>query len=247
VTAYDRLGTGYAAVRRPDARIAAQLRAALGSVGPVVNVGAGAGSYEPSDLPVIAVEPSSVMLRQRPQGAAPAVRAVAERLPFRDGTFAAGMAVFTVHHWSHLERGLAEIRRVVRGPIAVMTWDREVFGSFWMAAEYVPASLRLDRQLPKPEEIAGLLGSGTVAVVPVPHDCTDGFYAAYWRRPEAYLDPTVRGAISGLARLDCDLVQSGLDRLAQDLSTGAWYRRHADLLDRDSYDAGYRLVVSPSG
>lgn len=193
----------------------------------------------------MAVEPSSVMLSQRPSGAASVVRAVAEQLPFRNGTFAAGMAVFTVHHWTNAESGLAELRRVVRGRIAVLTWDQSVFKSFWMVAEYVPASLRLDGQLPTPERIAAILGGGTVEVVEVPHDCTDGFYAAYWRRPHAYLDPDVRNAVSGLARLSSEEIQPGLDRLADDLSTGIWHSRHADLLNRDSYDAGYRLVVSP--
>ena len=245
MTVYDRLGTGYAGLRRPDPRIRQQLLRALGSAGPVVNVGAGTGSYEPDDVPVVAVEPSRVMLSQRPPHAAPAVCAVGEALPFRDATFGAGMAIFTVHHWTDLRRGLHELRRVVRGPVVVLTWDQAVFATFWMVAEYVPASMRLDRFMPSPGEIASLLGGGTVSVVSVPHDCTDGFYAAYWRRPEAYLDPEVRAAISGLARLDPDEVQPGIVRLGQDLASGDWRTRHAALLGRESYDAGYRLVVSP--
>ncbi len=245
VTDYDRLGWGYANQRRPDSRIAAQIAVAVGSVGPVVNVGAGSGSYEPAHLPAVAVEPSNVMLRQRRPGSAVAVRAVAEQLPFRGGTFGAGMAILTVHHWRDCERGLSELRRVVRGRIAVLTWDQSVFESFWMIAEYIPASRRLDRDLLKPQQIAECLGGGTIEVVPVPHDCTDGFYAAYWRRPDAYLDPSVRCAISGLARLDDDEVQPGLKRLEDDLASGAWHSAHADLLGSSTYDAGYRLITSP--
>lgn len=244
VTAYELLGVGYSAVRRPDPRIDAQIRSALGSDGPVVNVGAGTGSYEPADLPVVAVEPSPVMLAQRPAGAAPAVRAVAEALPFLDGAFGAGMAVLTVHHWGDVEAGLTELRRVVRGPVVVLSWDMGVFNNYWMVDEYVPASRRLDRDIPSPEAIAGLLGGGTVEVVPVPADCTDGFYAAWWRRPEAYLDPNVRQSISGLARLADDEVEPGLRRLADDLASGDWHQRHGALGDLDCYDAGYRLVVA---
>jgi SAM-dependent methyltransferase len=241
---YEQIGRGYAGIRRPDPRINARIRPGLGSKGPVINVGAGAGSYEPTDLPVVAVEPAAVMIHQRPPGAAPAVRAVAESLPFADRTFAAGMAVLTLHHWHDVAMGLLELRRVVHGPIVVLSWDAAVFDEYWMAAEYVPASRSLDRHLPSPEAIAGLLGGGHVEVVPVPADCTDGFYAAWWRRPEAYLDPAVRRAMSGLARLAPEHVQPGLQRLADDLESGEWHRRHAALLDLDSYDAGYRLIVA---
>jgi SAM-dependent methyltransferase len=231
-------------VRRPDPRTEARIRSALGSKGPIINVGAGAGSYEPSDLPVVAVEPARVMLAQRPAGAAPAVRAVAEAMPFADVTFAAGMAVLTVHHWRDLSLGLKELSRVVQGPIAVLSWDREIFNRYWMVAEYVPASRTLDLDLPRPEAIAEFLGGGRVEIVPVPADCTDGFYAAWWRRPEAYLEPAVRRGISGLARLSPAQVDPGIQRLADDLSSGEWHRRHADLLELDSYDAGYRLIVA---
>jgi hypothetical protein len=244
LSAYDRIGVGYAAVRRPDERIAARVRAALGGSGPVINVGAGAGSYEPEDRAVVAVEPALIMLEQRPSCAAPAVRAVAEELPFPGHCFGAGMAILTVHHWRHPASGLAELRRVVGGPIAVLCWDAKVFNNYWMAAEYVPASLDLDRDAPSPAEIADLLGGGMIDVVAVPADCTDGFYAAWWRRPEAYLDPAVRAGISSLTRLDPRVVEPGLRRLRDDISSGAWSSRHADLLALDSYDAGYRLVVA---
>lgn len=149
---YDRLGMDYGKMRRPDPRIASRIRAGLGSRGPVINVGAGTGSYEPVDLPVVAVEPSVRMLQQRPLGAAPAVRGVAEALPFASDCFAAGMAILTVHHWQDPVQGLRELRRVVAGPIGVLTWDAQVFDDFWMVNEYVPASKALDGGLPRPEQ-----------------------------------------------------------------------------------------------
>lgn len=231
-------------MRRPDPRIAAQIRAALGGVGPVIDVGAGPGSYEPPDLPVIAVEPAVTMLKQRPGSAGAAVRGAAESLPFPPGSFGAGMAILTIHHWSDLSAGLAELRRVVNGPVVVLTWDTKLFDEYWMVAEYVPASRALDRHVPSAEKIAELLGGGRIEVVPVPADCVDGFYAAWWRRPHAYLDPTVRMAISGLARLNPTQVEPGIERLERDLDSGEWHRRHGHLLSLDSYDAGYRLVIA---
>jgi SAM-dependent methyltransferase len=244
LSAYESLGVGYRTHRRPDPRIAARIRAALGPAGSVLNVGAGAGSYEPDDRPVVAVEPSVVMLAQRPPGAAPSVRALAEPLPFPARCFASGMAILTVHHWSDPAGGLRELRRVVRGPVAVLSWDRGVFDRFWMVEEYVPASRGLDTTVPQPSEIADLLGGGRVEIVAVPGDCTDGFYAAWWRRPEAYLDAAVRASISGLARLDPGEVEPGIERLRHDLEDGTWHHRHADLLAVDAFDAGYRLIVS---
>ena len=241
---YDDLGVGYTRTRHPDPRIAARIREALGEVGPVINVGAGAGSYEPTDLPVVAVEPSPVMVDQRPASAAPALRAVAEALPFRPEVFAAGMAILTMHHWSDIALGIAELRRVVDGPIAVLSWDAAVFDRFWMVAEYLPESgSPLDPGLPSPERIAEALGAGRVEVIPVPADCTDGFYAAWWKRPDSYLDPAIRQNISGIARLPHHEVDLALDKLAGDLADGTWGRRHADLLRMDTYDAGYRLIV----
>lgn len=245
--AYDRLGTSYTATRRPDPRIAGQLLASLGPRGFTLNVGAGAGGYEPRDRPVVAVEPSEVMIAKRPRGSNPALRGMAEALPFPDSVFAAAMAILTIHHWRDPEAGLAELRRVTRGPVAVLTWDASVFAGFWMAKEYVPASLDLDRDVPSPQRIAGILGGATVEVVPIPSDCSDGFYAAWWRRPHAYLDPVVRQNISGLARLPEHVVEQGVARLEDDLASGAWSRRHADLLSLDSFDAGYRLVVAHPG
>lgn len=238
---YDTIGSGYARLRRPDPRIAAQVQEALGGARTVVNVGAGTGSYEPAGRRVVAVEPSTVMVRQRPPGSAPAVRAVAEALPFADGAFDAAMAVLTLHHWPDWRRGLAEMRRVARGPVAIFTWDPEHEG-FWLA-DYFPEVWEIDRpRFPRHAALAEVLGPLEVRPVPVPADCTDGFFGAYWRRPEAYLDPAVRGAISVLA--DVPATDPRLARLAADLADGTWEHRHGAVRDAAELDLGYRLILS---
>ena len=201
--AYDRIGRSYARHRRPDRRIAARMVGALADARSVIDVGAGTGSYEPRDRLVVAVEPSWVMIAQRASAAPPVVRGNAEALPFGDDTFDAAMAILTVHHWNDFRRGLAEMQRVARRRVVVLTWDRDVVGdAFWLARDYFPEVREAERGIATLDEIVAALGPCTVLAVPVPHDCTDGFFGAYWRRPEAYLDMGVRASISGLARLD---------------------------------------------
>jgi SAM-dependent methyltransferase len=205
-------------------------------------VGAGAGSYEPADRRVLAVEPSPEMIRQRPPGSAPAVQASATALPFRDGAFDATLAVLTVHHWPDRPRGLAELRRVARERAVILTWEPDA-APFWLV-DYFPELVALDRAIFEPlDALRGLLGPIEVRPVPIPHDCLDGFLGAYWRRPEAYLDAGVRGAISTFTKLGD--VEPGLARLRQDLSDGTWQRRNAALLGRPALDLGYRLLIAP--
>lgn len=239
---YDRIGVGYSAVRRPDPRIEARIRGALGTAERVLNVGAGTGSYEPTDVRVVAVEPSVEMIQQRRPGAAPVVRAFAERLPFAAATFEGAMAILTVHHWTDPRAGLAELRRVAAGPIVVFTFDKLVHDTMWIDG-YVPEALALDEGLLDSVAIADALGGGRVEVVPVPHDCVDGFAHANWRRPERYLDPAVRAGISTFARLPDSVVVPAMDRLRADLDSGRWAEEHADLLELDELDAGMRLVI----
>lgn len=246
--AYDAIGRTYGATRVPDPRIAAQLHAALGDARSVVNVGAGTGAYEPPET-VLAVEPSAVMLAQRPPGAAPAVQAGAEAIPLADDAVDAALAVLTIHHWSDLAAGVAELCRVARRRVVVLTWDAAPFSEFWFMREYLPEEVRradAARAVPMATLVALLGGPGRVRItpVPVPHDCTDGFAAAYWRRPEAYLEGAVRAGISTFALADEATIAPGLARLAADLASGAWHARHAGLLGRDEIDAGYRLVVA---
>ena len=241
---YDTIGATYTTTRRPDPRIAAQIHAALGDAETVINVGAGTGSYEPPQT-VLAVEPSAVMIAQRPVGTAPAIQAAAESIPLGDDAADAVMALLTVHHWTDLEAGVAEMRRIARRRIVVLTWDQSVTRETWLLSEYLPEAAALDdaRAIPV-EHLAALLGATRIEPVPIPHDCTDGFAVAYWRRPEAYLDPVVRAGISMLAQTGEEAIAPGLSRLADDLSNGRWHDRHADLLTLDETDVGYRLLVA---
>ena len=244
-TTYERIGVGYGGHRREEPTWQRAITAALDPATTVVNVGAGGGSYEPHDRTLIAVEPATVMLAQRPSTAAPVVRAVAESLPFADGAFDAALAILTVHHWTDPDAGLAELRRVAPRQV-VVTWDPEIVGStFWFTRDYLPEALQREIGLPTVHEIAAGLGSrSAVAVLEVPHDCRDGFFAAYWRRPRAYLDADVRAAISAFALLDQRLVDRAVRQLARDLDDGTWATRYADLASSDSLDLGYRLVVA---
>jgi SAM-dependent methyltransferase len=240
---YDRIGSVYARHRRPDPRLAAQIARALSDATTVVNVGAGTGSYEPSDRAVVAVEPSQVMIAQRPSGSAPVVRAVAERLPLADQTFDAALAVLTVHHWTDVTAGLAEMGRVARR-LVVLTFDPIVHNSFWLFDDYIPEAVApVATNATRSHAVAEALGADRVEVVDVPADCTDGFNWAYWRRPAAYLDPEIRACTSVLALLDDDLVARRMDRLARDLDDGTWESRYGHLLGLDSIDGGLRLVV----
>lgn len=231
----------YADLRKPDPRIAAHIWRSLGEARTVLNVGAGTGSYEPADREVTAIEPSLEMIRQRPPGAAPATRGGAEALPFPDRSFDAAMAVLTVHHWCDKGRGLQEMRRVSRGPVVLLTFD-PTHGENWLL-DYFPGLATLDdEQMPPLYEYERHLGAVEIFPVPVPHDCSDGFLYAYWRRPVAYLDPRIRKGMSSFWALGD--IDHGLDRLAHDLDSGEWARRYGTLLERDEIDAGYRLVVS---
>jgi len=209
----------------------------------VLNVGAGTGSYEPADRTVVAVEPSGVMIGQRRSGSAPVVQAVSEELPFGDRSFDAGLALLTIHHWHDVAAGLAEMSRVARG-LVVFTFDPSVHRTFWLLEDYVPESNALmSTNTIEPEVVADLIGADRIETVAVPADCVDGFNWAYWRRPEAYLDAEVRACISGLALLDDELVAQRMERLAADIEDGSWRRRCGQLLDLDSIDGGFRLVV----
>lgn len=236
---YDRIGVDYAALRRPDRRIAAQIHAALGSARTVLNVGAGAGSYEPADRALVALEPSSAMIAQRSVGAAPCVGGRAEALPFRDDAFDAVMAVLTVHHWEDQRAGLSELRRVSHGPVVILTFD-PAFRGFWLT-DYLPGLIAIDEaQMPPLDTYEHVLGPVEIRAVPVPHDCTDGFLCAYWRRPECYLDPQVRQGSSSFWALG-DITEE-IERLRSDLADGGWDRRYGELRKIDQLDCGYRLV-----
>ncbi|MEV4539191.1 class I SAM-dependent methyltransferase [Asanoa sp. NPDC049518] len=241
---YETNGHGYARRRRPDPRIAAMIHSALGNARTVLNVGAGAGSYEPDDRYVVAVEPSARMRAQRPATAVPALDAAAEHLPFDDDAFDAVMATVTVHQWADTARGLAELRRVARGPVVVLTFDGDLLDRFWLAG-YVPELVTVERRrYPPISAIARAIGSETTVLdVPIPIDCVDGFTEAYYARPERFLDPDVRAAQSAWGFVDSLATARAVDRLSGDLASGAWDARHGHLRGQPTFSGSLRLVV----
>ncbi len=245
---YDTIGQGYVTHRRPDRRwaaaVAERVSAGLDAGSLVVNVGAGSGSYEPTRCGVIAIEPSGVMVAQRPVGAAPAVRASGSALPLPSGCADVAMAILTVHHWDDAGAGLAELCRVAPRRV-VLAIDFELHAHFWLLDEYLPeVGDHTRRCAPGSDEIATAIGATTCLPLLVPRDMEDGVLGAYWCRPEAYLDPGVRANASGLALADPAVITRGVRRLEADLTSGAWDRRHADLATLDSVDLGYRLLVA---
>ena len=242
---YDRIGRDYASIRKADRRWAAAILSAVGNATTVLNVGAGAGSYEPTDRPVIALDPSATMLRQRARNAAPAMAAAAEAIPCHDGAFDCTTAILTIHHWTNWRAGLAEVKRVTRRRIVVLTAD--VFRDdepFWLK-EYFPGINAWDRAHIQPiDDVLQELWPARVERLPVPADCTDGFCGAYWRRPAAYLRPEVRNGISGFSQIGDRETEQGLSRLQADLDSGVWNERYGGLLDRDEIDIGYGLVIA---
>lgn len=238
---YDTIGLNYADLRQPDPSIERAIHNALGDAATVVNVGAGCGSYEPSDRSVVAVELSKTMIGQRSPDAAPAIQATAMALPFGADTFDAAMAILTVHHWPDKERGLEELRRVACRRVVILTWDPAYVG-FWLT-DYFPEILEKDRRIfPMIDEYRHVLGPTKVIDLPIPYNCTDGFLCAYWHRPEAYLDRRVRSAISSFSMLGD--AASGLQRLDRDLKSGEWRRRYGDILKLTEMNFGYRLIVA---
>ncbi|HEY7632534.1 MAG TPA: methyltransferase domain-containing protein [Thermoleophilaceae bacterium] len=249
VASYDEIGRTYTATRREDPRLAAAIWAGLGDARSVLNVGAGAGAYEPRDREVLALEPSEVMIAQRPEGAAPLMRGSAEAIPLRDDSVDAAMAVLSDHHWSERRTGISEMRRVARERVVLFNCDPAEFARFWFTVEYLPGFVGLiaaayQRPGYWEQELRMLLGPIRVEPVPIPHDCVDGFFGAYWRRPEAFLDEKVRDGISVFARVAADEVEHAITALRGDLDSGLWHERHKDLLELEELDLGYKLVIA---
>src|SRR3954464_5673139 len=232
---YDRAGGTYSATRRTDPRLAARIWAALGDARSVVNVGAGTGSYEPADRVVVAVEPSATMVAQRPPGAALVGRAVADALPFHDGSFDAAMAVLSDHHWPDAIAGLREMARVARR-VVVFQWDARFVDEMWLIRHYLPEFRDLRAPPPLAERAAAI--GARMQPVPIPWDCVDGFFMAFWRRPEAYLEPAVRRGSSIWGRVGPEAEARAVEALRADLESGAWHERNAALLDLDEADLG---------
>jgi SAM-dependent methyltransferase len=237
---YEELAEQYYRFRMPDSRIVSVLWAHLEGAKKVLNVGAGIGSYEPVTCQLVAVEPSEKMIALRRVSTAKVVRGSAESLPFDDDTFDVSMALLTIHHWSDIPLGLNEMLRVTRGKVILFTWIG--YGNDFWLVEYIPEIRGIDTALfPTLQELDERIGPIIVDTVEIPHDCTDGFMCAYWRRPEAYLDPDVRKAISTFSRIGD--IQESLLRLEADLSNGTWDRTYGRLRLKESMDLGYRIVV----
>lgn len=243
---YDAIGHGYARTRREDPRFVERIASALGDARSVVNVGAGAGSYEPPDRHVVAIEPSDVMAAQRPAGLAPAIRASAGALPLRDRSVDAAMAVLTIHHWDEeQERGVREMRRVARDTVVIVTYDPRISATMWLF-DYLPEVAELDRRIfPVPERIVGWLGgSARIESLPIARDTPDWTLGSFWAHPERVLDSDARAATSGFARMDPAVVERVAAAVAADLASGAWDERHGHLRRLDAYDVGLRLIVA---
>lgn len=239
---YERIGRGYSKSRKADPRWEDHIQDAVRGARTLVNIGAGSGSYEPHEMDVVAVEPSNVMIRQRPWGSAPVVCAVAEQLPFPDDMFDVALAVLTTHHWQDARAGLMEMRRVSRSQV-VVTWDPSVFAEqFWLVRDYLPEIAVREQALPTLPAILEAWDDAKVSVLPVPADFSDGVLGAYWQRPEAYLSSSVRSAMSGIALTDQRIVEPAMQLLRSDLASGAWRSRYTELLELDELDLGYRLV-----
>lgn len=241
---YEQHGRDYVTHRRADPRIEARVHAALGDAQRVLNVGAGSGSYEPRDRWVLAVEPSATMRAQRPANAAPAIAARAEALPFDDDAFDAAMACVTIHHWEPPEAGLAELRRVARGPVVVLTFELEALPAWQL--EHLREGIELERRrFPAIAAVEAALGGRTqVERIPTPADCVDGFFEAFWNRPEALLDPEIRASQSMWALVGSTLEQRMVSRLADALASGAWDAEHGHLRGEESFAGALRLVIS---
>lgn len=241
---YDRIGGAYSHARRPDPFIQDQINKQIGSPDSVVNIGAGTGSYEPPGITTAAVDASITMLKQRDADAAQSILALAEALPFQSDAFSVAMSVLSCHHWRSMQTAFSEMRRVARDRIVFVTWDPAHEG-FWLTEDYFPDILTLDRKnFPRLNEFERAFGDIEVVPLMIPHDCKDGFLGAYWRRPEAYLDRSVRGGMSTFGRIDSSAIADGLQRLEMDLKTGQWKKKYGDLMERSNCDLGYRIVTA---
>jgi SAM-dependent methyltransferase len=242
---YDRVGLGYRGIRGTDPVLASRIWAALGDSRTVVNVGAGTGSYEPPDRWVLAVEPSGVMIAQRPSDAAPVIQASVEQLPLADQTIDAATAILTLHHWKSVQAGLRELLRVVRDRIVLVTMDVEALRELWIVRDYLPELLGYHAaRFPTMDQLQDLLPNAQVEVLSVPRECEDGFMAAFWGRPHAYLDPEARTATSPWHDLPTDVVDRALDQLRRHLDSGEWQARYGHLVALPELDVGLRLITA---
>ncbi|MCA6362260.1 MAG: methyltransferase domain-containing protein [Bacteroidetes bacterium] len=243
---YNAHGQHYSQIRRADKHIAAHIHHALGNAHTVLNVGAGAGSYEPEDKYVVAVEPSARMRMQRLEaGKNPAVNGVAGALPFDDNAFDAVMAMVTVHHWPDIEQGLRELHRVAKNKVVIMTFDPDALHEFWNV-HYFPELIEVEKtRYPKIERITAALGDNCEVIkIPVTLHCTDGFQEAFFGRPEMFLLPEVRKSQSAWGFLKPGEEELLVKRLETELMSGEWDKKYGHLRTQPEYTAALRLIVA---
>jgi len=242
---YDSNGKTYSSRRETEPKIAEYINRSLGDAKTVLNVGAGAGSYEPSDRYVIAIEPSITMRNQRlANDKSPAIHASADHIPFDDKAFDAVTAFLTIHHWPDIKKGLSELQRVAKNKVIIMTFDPEALDRFWNA-EYFPEVIAVERQrYPTMEFITSALGDQCEIVeIPVPLECVDGFQEAFYGRPEAFLDKQVRLAQSAWGFIPDDQQEIIVSRLANDLASGEWDRKYGYYRTQAEFVCALRLVI----
>jgi SAM-dependent methyltransferase len=241
---YGVIGSNYISYRQPDPFIANFILRALGDASSVLNVGAGAGSYEPRDRTMTAVEPSASMRAQRPADLPAAIDATAEELPFADKQFDASMATFSVHQWSDLKAGLAEMRRVTKGPVLILSCDPKDLHKSWLQ-DYAPEMIAVEAsRYPSLSTLSQYLeGSVDIVSVPIPLQCTDGFSEAYYGRPERLLEPGARLANSAWSFVAPEISDRFVAELGCDLDNGTWDRRYGHLRTQPFFDGSLRLII----
>ena len=239
---YDKIGVNYARQRQTDPRLLEQITTKLKGAKRILNIGAGAGSYEPPNMDLVALEPSSKMINQRAKDAYPVVQGSAENLPFDNNSFSHVMTILSMHHWINKPKAFKEINRVAKERFVAVSWNPEA-EPFWLTRDYFPEMYEADRAIfPKLNELNLYFGDVKMVPLSIPEDCIDGFLAAYWKRPEAYLNPTVRQSISTFSKLKS--VEKGLQKLKNDLDSGVWLERNKEILNSSSLDAGYVLITA---
>lgn len=126
----------------------------------------------------------------------------------------------------------------------IVTMDVSVIAQLWVVRDYLPELLGQHARFPTIDRLCELLPNARSEVLPVPRDCQDGFMAAWWARPEAYLDPVIRVATSPWHDLPEPIVDRALARLREDLDNGDWQRRYTTILAEEELDVGLRLIIA---
>ncbi|MFN8439239.1 MAG: class I SAM-dependent methyltransferase [Caldilineaceae bacterium] len=237
---YDDIGGTYSVTRCTDPKVASQLYPELQGATRILNIGAGTGSYEPENVELVAVEPSAKMIAQRKPGSYPVEQAFAEKLPFADNSFSHAMTVLSMHHWTDRHAAFDEINRVATEKFVAITWDPHS-EPFWLTRDYFPEIYEMDKPIfPDLDEISAHFDDVHIRPLLIPSDCQDGFFAAFWKRPQAYLSSTVRQSMSPFSKVQN--LEEGLRKLENDLASGTWVTKNQAILSLSSLDAGYRLI-----